>query len=216
MKAMSGDLEGAKQMHAEKTVISHGTALEAREERLSEKNADRNLEVTEKGEIKETKTTVVSNQMGLMEMLNSGDRSLISNALFQMRSSARSGDEAYNDFDGNPAYEKDIDIILNNPNGYSITNGRPTVVKKGETIEGDLDFAAGGLVPGVFSAVKEKASDILANTDLSQKISIVKGMAEQYFVPLVINQLTPMPMPVPINSGGGRVAKVSTSITRRL
>jgi hypothetical protein len=220
MKAMSGDLEGAKKMHAEKfengTVMSHGTALEAREERLSEKNADRNLEVTEKGEIKETKTTVVSNQMGLMEMLNSGDRSLISNALFQMRSSARSGDEAYNDFDGNPAYEKDIDIILNNPNGYSITNGRPTVVKKGETIEGDLDFAAGGLVPGVFSAVKEKASDILANTDLSQKISIVKGMAEQYFVPLVINQLAPMPMPVPINSGGGRVAKVSTSITRRL
>ena len=220
MKAMSGDLEGAKKMHAEKfengTVMSHGTALEAREERLSEKNADRNLEVNEKGEIKETKTTVVSNQMGLMEMLNSGDRSLISNALFQMRSSARSGDEAYNDFDGNPAYEKDIDIILNNPNGYSITNGRPTVVKKGETIEGDLDFAAGGLVPGVFSAVKEKASDILANTDLSQKISIVKGMAEQYFVPLVINQLTPMPMPVPINSGGGRVAKVSTSITRRL
>ena len=110
----------------------------------------------------------------------------------------------------------DIDIILNNPNGYSITNGRPTVVKKGETIEGDLDFAAGGLVPGVFSAVNEKASDILANTDLSQKISIVKGMAEQYFVPLVINQLAPMPMPVPINSGGGRVAKVSTSITRRL
>jgi hypothetical protein len=220
MKAMSGDLEGAKKMHAEKfengTVMSHGTALEAREERLSEKNADRNLEVTEKGEIKETKTTVVSNQMGLMEMLNSGDRSLISNALFQMRSSARSGDEAYNDFDGNPAYEKDIDIILNNPNGYSITNGRPTVVKKGETIEGDLDFAAGGLVPGVFSAVKEKASDILANTDLSQKISIVKGMAEQYFVPLVLNKLAPIPMPVPINSGGGKVAKVSTSITRRL
>ena len=220
MKAMSGDLEGAKKMHAEKfengTVMSHGTALEARKERLSEENADRNLEVNEKGEIKETKTTVVSNQMGLMEMLNSGDRSLISNALFQMRSDARSGDKSFNDFDGNPAYEKDIDIILNNPNGYSITNGRPTVVKKGETIEGDLDFAAGGLVPGVFSAVKEKASDILANTDLSQKISIVKGMAEQYFVPLVINQLAPIPTPVPINSGGGNVAKVSTSITRRL
>ncbi|AGH26391.1 hypothetical protein CPPG_00074 [Cyanophage P-RSM1] len=217
MKAMSGDLEGAKKMHADQSnFMGHGTALEARKERLSEENADRNLEVTEKGEIKETKTTVVSNQMGLMEMLNSGDRNLISNALFQMRSNARTSDESFSDFDGNPAYEKDIDIILNNPNGYSISNGRPTVVKKGETIEGDLDFAKGGLVPGVFSAVKEKASDVLANTDLSQKISIVKGMAEQYFVPLVLNQLTPMPTPVPINSGGGKVAKVSTSITRRL
>ena len=215
MKAMSGDLEGAKKMYADQSnFMGHGSALEAK----AEENADRNLDVNEKGEIKETKTKTVIpvGEMGLMEMLNSGDRNLISNALFQMRSSARSGDESFNDFDGNPAYEKDIDIILNNPNGYSITNGRPTVVKKGETIEGDLDFAAGGLVPGVFSAVKEKASDILANTDLSQKISIVKGMAEQYFVPLVINQLAPIPTPVPINSGGGNVAKVSTSITRRL
>lgn len=223
MKAMSGDLEGAKKMHAEKfengTVMSHGTALEAREERLSEKNAenaDRNLDVNEKGEIKETVTVKNISGMSLMEMLNSGDRNLISNALFQMRTQARSADESFSDFDGNPAYEKDIDIILNNPNGYSITNGRPTVVKKGEEIEGDLDFAKGGLVPGVFSAVKEKASDILASTDLSQKISIAKDMAEQYFVPLVINQLTPMPMAVPINSGGTKNSKVSSSITRRL
>ena len=223
MKAMSGDLEGAKKMHAEKfengTVMSHGTALEAREERLSEKNAenaDRNLDVNEKGEIKETVTVKNISGMSLMEMLNSGDRNLISNALFQMRTQARSADESFSDFDGNPAYEKDIDIILNNPNGYSITNGRPTVVKKGEEIEGDLDFAKGGLVPGVFSAVKEKASDILASTDLSQKISIAKDMAEQYFVPLVINQLTHMPMAVPINSGGTKNSKVSSSITRRL
>ena len=44
--------------------------------------------------------------MGLMEMLNSGDRSLISNALFQMRSDARSGDKSFNDFDGNPHMKK--------------------------------------------------------------------------------------------------------------
>jgi len=217
MKAMSGDLEGAKEMHADQSnYTGHGSALEGRKERLSAENADRNLEVNEKGEITENKNTVAVSEMGYLEMLNSGDRNLISNALFRMRTDARSGDEAYNDFDGNPAYEKDIDIILNNPNSYSITNGRPTVIKKGEEIEGDLDFAKGGLVPGVFSAVKEKASDVLANTDLSQKISIATGMAEQYFVPLVLNQLTPMPTPVPINSGGGKVAKVSTSITRRL
>ena len=220
MKAMSGDLEGAKAMHADQSnYTGHGRALEAKEERLSEKNAenaDRNLDVNEKGEIKETVTVKNISGMSLMEMLNSGDRNLISNALFQMRTQARSADESFSDFDGNPAYEKDIDIILNNPNGYSITNGRPTVVKKGEAIEGDLDFAAGGLVPGVFSAVKEKASDILASTDLSQKISIAKDMAEQYFVPLVINQLTPMPMAVPINSGGTKNSKVSSSITRRL
>ena len=223
MKAMSGDLEGAKQMHAEKfengTVMSHGTALEAREERLSEKNADRNLDVNEKGEIKETKTKTVIpvGEMGIMQMLKSGDRNLISNALFQLRSDANfDSDEGFNDFDGNPAYKADVDLILENGLvGLTIEGGRPRKIKEGEE-EFFPGFAKGGLVPGVFSAVKEKASDILANTDLSQKISIVKGMAEQYFVPLVINQLTPMPTPVPINSGGGRSAKVSTSITRRL
>jgi hypothetical protein len=220
MKAMSGDLEGAKEMHADQSnFMGHGSALEAKAEKLSEENADRNLDVNEKGEIKETKTKTVIpvGEMGIMQMLKSGDRNLISNALFQLRSDANfDSDEGFNDFDGNPAYKADVDLILENGlNGLTIEGGRPRKIKEGEE-EFFPGFAKGGLVPGVFSAVKEKASDILANTDLSQKISIVKGMAEQYFVPLVLNKLAPIPMPVPINSGGGKVAKVSTSITRRL
>ncbi|BCV00684.1 MAG: hypothetical protein CM15mV36_1740 [Caudoviricetes sp.] len=140
MKAMSGDLEGAKKMHAEKfengTVMSHGTALEAREERLSEKNADRNLDVNEKGEIKETKTKTVIpvGEMGIMQMLKSGDRNLISNALFQLRADANFGnDEGFNDFDGNPAYKADVDLILENGLvGLTIEGGRPRKIKEGE------------------------------------------------------------------------------------
>ena len=70
--------------------------------------------------------------------------------------------------------------------------------------------AAGGLV-GSISAVKR-----IASSKLSEEISIAKEMAEAIVVPMVIQQLAPMPMLVPINSGDGDTASISSVTSRRL
>lgn len=70
--------------------------------------------------------------------------------------------------------------------------------------------AAGGLV-GSISAVKR-----IASSKLSEEISIAKEMAETIVVPMVIRQLAPMPMLVPINSGDGNTASISSVTSRRL
>ena len=70
--------------------------------------------------------------------------------------------------------------------------------------------AAGGLV-GTISAVKR-----IASSKLSEEISIAKEMAETIVVPMVIRQLAPMPMLVPINSGDGDTASISSVTSRRL
>jgi len=77
--------------------------------------------------------------------------------------------------------------------------------------------AAGGLV-GSISAVKGSLTAVkrIASSKLSEEISIAKEMAEAIVVPMVIQQLAPMPMLVPINSGDGNTASISSVTSRRL
>ena len=77
--------------------------------------------------------------------------------------------------------------------------------------------AAGGLV-GSISAVKGSLTAVkrIASSKLSEEISIAKEMAEAIVVPMVIQQLAPMPMLVPINSGDDNTASISSVTSRRL
>ena len=114
-----------------------------------------------------TTTTIRRNEPPIMNELQSGERHRISNALYRARISAGLSN---NDWDGNPAYEGDIDLILEYPNNYALESGRVKAPAREESDEEELsqndidnaedlitsdessdgfDFSRGGVVPWI-------------------------------------------------------------------
>ena len=157
-----------------------------------------NEEEEKKEEIKDetpktnNQTTVIQrNEPGIMGELQSGERHRISNALYRARISAGLSN---NDWDGNPAYEGDIDLILENPNNYILESGRVKAPARDSEVEDELssnesitgedlsmnnedspyDFSRGGTVPWIEqnkriqalldSPAGEKIEDFAINT----------------------------------------------------
>ena len=134
-----------------------------------------------------TTTTIRRNEPPIMNELQSGERHRISNALYRARISAGLSN---NDWDGNPAYEGDIDLILENPNNYILESGRVKAPARNAEVEENLsqnsedlsmnnedsmyDFSRGGTVPWIEqnkriqqlldSPMGEKIEDFAINT----------------------------------------------------
>ena len=155
-------------------------------------------EEEEKEEIKDetpktnNQTTVIQrNEPAIMTELQSGERHRISNALYRARIAAGLSN---NDWDGNPAYEGDIDLILEYPNNYILESGRVKAPARDSEVEDELsenevttgedlsmnnedspyDFSRGGVVPWIEqnkriqalldSPAGEKIEDFAINT----------------------------------------------------
>jgi len=140
----------------------------------------------------QTTTTVIQrNEPAIMTELQSGERHRISNALYRARIAAGLSN---NDWDGNPAYEGDIDLILEYPNNYILESGRVKAPARDSEVEDELssnesitgedlsmnnedspyDFSRGGVVPWIEqnkriqalldSPAGEKIEDFAINT----------------------------------------------------
>jgi len=145
-------------------------------------------EEEEKEEIKDetpktnTKTTVIRrNEPGIIAELQSGERHRISNALYRARTEAGVSN---NDWDGNPAYEGDIDLILEYPNNWALESGRVKApardsdalseneVTTGEDLsmnneDSPYDFSRGGVVPWI---EQNKRIQALLDSPMGEKI----------------------------------------------
>ena len=145
----------------------------------------------EKEEIKDetpttnNQTTVIQrNEPGIMHELQSGERHRISNALYRARIAAGLSN---NDWDGNPAYEGDIDLILENPNNYILESGRVKAPARDSEVDDALsenevttgedlsmnnedspyDFSRGGVVPWI---EQNKRIQALLDSPMGEKI----------------------------------------------
>ena len=148
-------------------------------------------EEEEKEEIKDetpttnNQTTVIQrNEPGIINELQSGERHRISNALYRARVAAGISN---NDWDGNPAYEGDIDLVLEYPNNYILESGRikapardsevdDTLTAEEVTTGEDLsmnnedspyDFSRGGVVPWI---EQNKRIQALLDSPMGEKI----------------------------------------------
>ena len=148
-------------------------------------------EEEEKEEIKEetpttnNQTTVIQrNEPGIINELQSGERHRISNALYRARIGAGLSN---NDWDGNPAYEGDIDLILENPNNYILESGRVKAPARDSEVDDALsenevttgedlsmnnednpyDFSRGGVVPWI---EQNKRIQALLDSPMGEKI----------------------------------------------
>ena len=139
-----------------------------------------------------TQTTVIQrNEPAIMTELQSGERHRISNALYRARIGAGLSN---NDWDGNPEYEGDIDLVLEYPNNYALEGGRIKAPVRDSEVEDELssnesitgedlsmnnedspyDFSRGGVVPWIEqnkriqalldSPAGEKIEDFAINT----------------------------------------------------
>ena len=148
-------------------------------------------EEEEKEEIKDetpktnNQTTVIQrNEPAIMTELQSGERHRISNALYRARIAAGLSN---NDWDGNPAYEGDIDLILENPNNYILESGRVKAPARDSEVDDALsenevttgedlsmnnedspyDFSRGGVVPWI---EQNKRIQALLDSPMGEKI----------------------------------------------
>ena len=148
-------------------------------------------EEEEKEEVKEetpttnNQTTVIQrNEPAIMTELQSGERHRISNALYRARIGAGLSN---NDWDGNPAYEGDIDLILENPNNYILESGRVKAPARDSEVDDALsenevttgedlsmnnednpyDFSRGGVVPWI---EQNKRIQALLDSPMGEKI----------------------------------------------
>jgi len=148
-------------------------------------------EEEEKEEVKDetpttnNQTTVIQrNEPAIMTELQSGERHRISNALYRARIGAGLSN---NDWDGNPAYEGDIDLILENPNNYILESGRVKAPARDSEVDDALsenevttgedlsmnnednpyDFSRGGVVPWI---EQNKRIQALLDSPMGEKI----------------------------------------------
>tara|TARA_B100000927_G_scaffold65231_1_gene51429 strand:- start:4184 stop:6295 length:2112 start_codon:yes stop_codon:yes gene_type:complete len=146
-----------------------------------------------KEEKKKTITTIDrSNEPRTMDLLLSGKRGNIEQALYNMRvSAARGSSKSYSDYVGNPKFAGDVDLIMEHGlNKVKIDGGRVT-----------LQANANNIVPLDVNSVAKKTNNISSYDDEEETVVIKSGSETGDVVPET--QTKESITPVSVGGGGG-------------
>ena len=127
-----------------------------------------------------------------MDLLLSGKRGNIEQALYNMRvSAARGSSKSYSDYVGNPKFAGDVDLIMEHGlNKVKIDGGRVT-----------LQANANNIVPLDVNSVAKKTNNISSYDDEEETVVIKSGSETGDVVPET--QTKESITPVSVGGGGG-------------